>query len=142
MEAQRDYPIETFDPLLRDLVGWGLVTRQEGRTRTPWRLVTAAQRRLDELLPTVVPAGAVIYLDHLCADCRQRGPTRIHEESYVCDGCWKERQGRPDAVDAVVAGSPPLSPEISGADPGRDQRPPSSPDGQNSLLVSRLSERD
>jgi hypothetical protein len=99
MEVQRDYPIETFDPLLRDLIGWGLVERQDGNAGTPWQLVPTAQRRLDELLPNPVPgAGAVVYLNRLCADCHQRGLTRLHGESYVCDGCWAERQGRLDAV--------------------------------------------
>ena len=55
MEAQRDYPIETFDPLLRDLVCWGLVTRQEGATEASWQLVPAAQKRLDELRPVGAP---------------------------------------------------------------------------------------
>jgi deazaflavin-dependent oxidoreductase (nitroreductase family) len=104
-EAQRDYPIETFDPLLRDLVCWRLVTRQEGTTGT-WQLVPRAQQRLDELLPTGAPgAVAVIYLDHLCADCHQPGPTRIHEEFYLCDRCWAERQGH---LNAVVTEPPPV----------------------------------
>ena len=33
MEAQRDYPIETFDPLLRDLVCWGLSDASGGNDR-------------------------------------------------------------------------------------------------------------
>ena len=95
MEAQRDYPIETFDPLLRDLICWGLVIRQEGTTDAPWQLVPAAQQRLAELQPTSPPhAAAVVYLDHRCADCRQRGPTRMHEECYLCERCRAERQGQ------------------------------------------------
>jgi hypothetical protein len=106
IEAQRDYPIQTFDPLLRDLVCWGLVARQEGTTGTPWQLVPTAQQRLDELLPTGAPgAVAVIYLGHLCADCHQRGTTRIHEECYLCDSCWAERRGH---LSAVVTEPPPV----------------------------------
>jgi ribosomal protein L37AE/L43A len=104
MEAQRDYPIETFDPLLRDLVCWGLVRRPEGATEGPWELVTAAQQRLDELQPASTPqAVAVVYLDHRCVDCRQRGPTRIHEDCYLCEKCWAERQ---DQLSAVVTEPP------------------------------------
>jgi hypothetical protein len=100
MEGQRHYPIETFDPLLRDLVGWGLVERPDSSPGTPWQLVATAQQRLDELVsPTqVAGAGADVYLDRRCADCRQRGLTRLHGESYVCDTCWAERQGRLNAV--------------------------------------------
>jgi hypothetical protein len=95
MEAKGDYPIETFDPLLRDLVCWGLVTRQEGTTEAGWQLVPAAQQRLGELQPASPPrAAAVVYLDHRCADCRQRRPTRIHEECYLCERCRAERQGQ------------------------------------------------
>ena len=99
MEAQRDYPIETFDPLLRDLVCWGLVARQDGMTETPWQLVPTAQQRLDELQPTGAPqAGAIVYLDHICADCRKREPTRIHEDCYLCEKCWVERESRLNSV--------------------------------------------
>jgi hypothetical protein len=99
MEAQRDYPIETFDPLLRDLVGWRLVERQDGSAGTPWQLVSAAQRRLDELFPTEgAGARAVVYLDRHCADCHQRGLTRLEGESYLCDSCSAQRQEQPQAL--------------------------------------------
>ncbi len=99
MEAERDYPIETFDPLLRDLVCWGLVKRNEETNDAPWQLAPAAQKRLDELRPASTPrAAAVVYLDHRCADCRQRGPTRIHQDCYLCEKCWAERQELPVAV--------------------------------------------
>jgi hypothetical protein len=100
MEGQRHYPIETFDPLLRDLVGWGLVERTDGVEDAPWRLVPTARQRLEELAsPTQAPgAGADVYLDRRCADCQKRGLTRLHGESYVCDTCWEERQGRLNPV--------------------------------------------
>jgi ribosomal protein L37AE/L43A len=104
MEAQPDYPIETFDSLLRDLVCWGLVTRDEGTAEARWQLVPAAHRRLEELHPASPPhAVAVVYLDHRCADCRQRGPTRIHEDSYLCQNCWADRESGAN----IVATEPP-----------------------------------
>lgn len=104
MGSQQDYPVETFDPLLRDLVCWGLVTRQEGAPEAPWQLVSAAQKRLDELQPASAPhAVSVVYLDHRCADCRQRGPTRIHEDCYLCEKCRVERQ---DPLDTVATEQP------------------------------------
>ena len=100
MEGQHHYPIETFDPLLRDLVGWGLVERTDSVEDAPWQLVPTARQRLEELAsPTQAPsAGADVYLDRRCADCQKRGLTRLHSESYVCDTCWEERQGRLNPV--------------------------------------------
>ncbi len=94
MAVQGHYPIERFDPLLRDLVGWGLVERRETKTRTTWQLVPDAQRRLDELAsPAPGPAtGADFYFGRLCANCHQRALTRLHGDSYMCDKCWAERQ--------------------------------------------------
>ncbi len=76
MAVQGHYPIERFDPLLRDLVGWGLVERRETKTRTTWQLVADAQRRLDELAsPAPGPAtGADFYFGRLCADCHPARP--------------------------------------------------------------------
>ncbi|MGD0255800.1 MAG: hypothetical protein ABSB99_09675 [Acidimicrobiales bacterium] len=104
MQVEKPHPIETFDSLLRDLVSWGLVERQDTdtETRTPWQLVPDAQHRLDELLSRArVPgAEADFYLDHLCADCHQRGLTKHHGGSYLCETCWTERQARLEAVGA------------------------------------------
>jgi hypothetical protein len=104
MEVQPEYPIETFDPLLRDLVVWGLLEHHEGETGAHWQLVPSAQRRLDELAPAkVTGVGAVVYLDRLCADCRQRGLTRLYGEKYVCDSCRDERHVRRDTVAEVAS---------------------------------------
>lgn len=99
VDERRDYPVERFDPLLRDLIGWGLVERADSETGPSWQLVGPAQRRLDELSPPSASGhDAVVYLDRRCADCRQRGLTRLRDESYVCDGCWSGRQAAPDPV--------------------------------------------
>jgi hypothetical protein len=94
------WPIERFDPHLRDLVYWGLVERRGTNAKAPWQLVPEAQRRLDELQAFTVPdAAADVYLDHRCADCSRRGLTRLHGDSFVCDTCWSERQARLRVVD-------------------------------------------
>ena len=102
MPVEKTHPIERFDSLLRDLVGWGLVERQDAdsETTTPWQLVRDAQHRLDELLlrGRVPGAEADFYLDHLCAVCHQRGLTKQHGGSYLCEGCWGERQARLEAA--------------------------------------------
>jgi ribosomal protein S27AE len=99
VEERREYPIERFDPLLRDLIGWGLVERDDSHPGISWRLVGSAQRRLDELSP---PRAAghdpVVYLDRRCAECQQRGMTRLHDERYVCDRCWSGRLRVPEPV--------------------------------------------
>jgi hypothetical protein len=100
MEAERHYPIETFDPLLRDLVGWGLVERRDTEAGAPWQLVPNAQQRLDELLgpARVSGIGADIFVNRLCGDCHQRRVTRLRGERYVCDRCWMDRQEAPAVV--------------------------------------------
>jgi ribosomal protein L37AE/L43A len=103
MEEKRTYRIETFDPLLRDLVAWGLVTRTDS-TRPSWRLVEAAQRRIDQLAQRSQPLDVdqLLYLDHLCVDCRDRCRTRLYEGEYVCDSCMERR-----AVEAAAPVAPP-----------------------------------
>jgi hypothetical protein len=87
------YRIETFDPLLRDLVAWGLVSRTEAEDGPSWELTDAAQRRLEEIIRPASPLDVdeLVYLDHLCADCRFRGITKLHDGVYLCDACLARR---------------------------------------------------
>jgi len=110
VETRRSYPIKTFDPLLRDLVAFGLVQRGDGAGGA-WQLSAAVQRRLDELAnPTGAPAPErLVYLDHRCASCRRRGVTRLFEGAYLCDACLQERRSPPSApplAEALPAPSP------------------------------------
>ena len=88
------YAIDRFDPLLRDLLNWGLaVTDDKSQGQSRWLLTDRAQKRLSELV-RAQPRPAtdrVVYLDHRCADCRQRLPTRLSEDVYLCDGCRTHR---------------------------------------------------
>ena len=90
---QRNFRIDRFDPLLRDLLAWGLVEKDDATDEPVWRLHQRAQERLSELVRAASPlvSDRVVYLDHLCADCRQRRPTRLVDGSYVCDACQKVR---------------------------------------------------
>lgn len=99
---QPHYRIDRFDPLLRDLLWWGLVRREEpsegaeGRGAPDdgqWVLSQEAAQRLTELAARVArpQTGQVLYLDRKCADCHQRVPTRLVEDLFLCDTC---RQGR------------------------------------------------
>jgi ribosomal protein L37AE/L43A len=82
------HPVETFDPLLRDLVAWGLVDRDDDGAGA-WRLVDAAQRRLSELVAVSGKRSAesLLYFDHLCSRCHRRELTRLIGGSYVCAPC-------------------------------------------------------
>lgn len=84
---ERARPIKTFDPLLRDLVGWGLVTRSA--TGGKWTLSEAAQRRLDELNHSVssIDASSVVYFNRRCGRCNQHRPTRLRADVYLCEPC-------------------------------------------------------
>ncbi len=93
MDDGRAYRIESFDPLLRDLVEWGLAARTETDGTASWQLSERAQRRLDEIIKPVGPLALerLVYLDHLCADCHFRGRTRLNDGIYLCDACLELR---------------------------------------------------
>ena len=94
-------PIETFDPLLRDLVGWGLVVRSDS-AKPIWRLADAAQRRLNELVLSSAPVDAesVVYFHHRCALCREQKPTRLRQSHYLCESCLARQADIHDDVPA------------------------------------------
>lgn len=94
------YPIDTFDPLLRDLVSWGLVERDEGGAGS-WRLVDAAQRRMTELIAANKPrrADAVVYFDHLCWRCHRRELTHLIDGDYICNECREKVREEQMAVE-------------------------------------------
>lgn len=86
------YDIRLFDPLLRDLVTWGLVVAKDGEPTGRWELVEAAQRRIDEVARPARQVGRerMIYLDHRCASCRTRRTTQLRGDRYLCEECLRE----------------------------------------------------
>jgi len=103
MDGDKQCPIERFDPLLRNLVSWNLVTR--GTRPHSWRLTEAAQRRLEELAASTGPVTAerMVYLDHFCADCHLPVRTRVYEGLYLCESCIERRAMPPDTEPPLVA---------------------------------------
>lgn len=82
--------VTTFDPLLRDLVRWGLVRQDEAKPAA-WVLTPEAQRRLAQLGSRVVPpAERLVYLGRRCGVCGGHGLTRLQGERYVCAPCTGE----------------------------------------------------
>jgi len=96
------YPIERFDPLLRNLVTWDLVTR--GTRPRSWRLTEVAQRRLDELAGSSSPVRTeqMVYFNHRCAHCHLPVRTRVYDGLYLCDSCIERRALPLDAETPVV----------------------------------------
>ena len=90
-EMAPDYPIERFDPLLRDLITWDLVVKT--RTSGQWLLSDSAEQRLDELVEWSSPVDSeqMVYFDHHCADCPGHIRTRLHGGLYLCDRCRELR---------------------------------------------------
>lgn len=81
-----EHPIERFDPLLRNLLSWGLVERTaEGG----WRLRPETHARLDRLAHVTdrAEASEIVYFGHSCASCRSSGMTRLRDGVYLCDSC-------------------------------------------------------
>jgi len=103
MSGDKKYPIERFDPLLRNLVTWDLITR--GTRPRSWRLTEVAQRRLDELAGSSSPVSAeqMVYFNHRCADCQLPVRTRVHDGLYLCDSCI-ERRAMPSDADPPFVG--------------------------------------
>jgi len=80
------HPIERFDPLLRNLLAWGLVEEAEDGS---WSMRQDASARLTQLgqLTRRDAPSEVVYFGHACAICRSNGLTRRIGERYLCDGC-------------------------------------------------------
>jgi hypothetical protein len=95
-----NHRIERFDPILRNLLAWQLVARPGTDAEGGWQLVPSAQQRLSELVRSSTPPDkrTVVYLDHLCADCHQRRPTRAVGGAFLCDPCRQLRSSPPAPV--------------------------------------------
>lgn len=92
---QGGIPVETFNPLLRSLLTWGLVERREDADgNTSWELIEEVRHRLDALVPpSRTAAASLAYLDHWCARCRQQRLTHLRGERFLCESCEKAEAG-------------------------------------------------
>jgi hypothetical protein len=80
------HPLERFDPLLRNMLAWGLV--EEGPDGQ-WVLRSEVGQRLARLaqLTHRAETSAIVYFGHPCASCQASGATRLCEGRYLCDEC-------------------------------------------------------
>ncbi len=88
-------PVEAFNPLLRSLLTWELVEREEGADGGHrWVLTGEVQERLDALVPPPRrESSSLAYLDHWCARCRQQRLTHLLEGRYLCEDCQRAESG-------------------------------------------------
>jgi hypothetical protein len=86
--ALRRHPVERFDPLLRALLSWDLVSPGDGDGGTTWQLTPEAQRRVSQLARTrSQPDEAVVHLGGRCEQCRRRRTLRLSGGRLLCDDC-------------------------------------------------------
>lgn len=112
MSPMQKYPVERFDPLLRDLLAFGLIEAESG---DHWALAPEVQQRLTALLAAQRPSAAVmLHFGFACARCHASGITRLHEGEHLCDACIEQvvaEEQRPWPTAAVEDdGAPRLTP--------------------------------
>lgn len=95
--------VATFDPLLRDLVLWGLVHQVAGDDGLTWQLRPEVQDRLAEVVAArgTPPADRLLYLGRHCITCGKRALTRLSPRGYVCEACLLSEANRQAVVGAV-----------------------------------------
>lgn len=77
-----------LDPVLRELVAFGLVDKQvQGDDAATWVLSEAAQRRLSQLDRPAPDAASMFFVGHRCDRCREHAVTRRVGARYLCASC-------------------------------------------------------
>lgn len=116
--APSGIPVEAFNPLLRSLLSWGLVQRQDdGEGGFTWVLIEEAQEKLHALAPRPRRSpGALAYLDHWCARCREQKLTHLRDGRYLCERCERAESG------TVAAPTPEPKRPLRPADPETSSR--------------------
>jgi len=76
-----------LDPVLRELVAFGLVEKQVSEDRTTWALIEAAQHRLTVLDRPVPEADSMFFVGHRCDGCGEHAVTRRIGARYLCSLC-------------------------------------------------------
>lgn len=93
MSPMQKYPVERFDPLLRDLLAYGLIEAEDGDR---WALAPEVQQRLTALVATQRPStAAVLHFGFPCARCHASGITRLHDGRHLCDACIEQVLAEP-----------------------------------------------
>jgi hypothetical protein len=96
--AEEKALVHQLDPLLRELIAFGLVERAPGDGEPRWELTDAAQHRLTALHKPAPASGSMFFVGHRCDRCRDHTVTRLVDGAHLCARC----QG-----DAAVDTTPP-----------------------------------
>ncbi|MCK4177405.1 hypothetical protein ACFFRE_12780 [Aciditerrimonas ferrireducens] len=100
-EIGRQPFVHQLDPLLRDLLTFGLVERREGDGQDRWVLSQAAQDRLTFLDRPTPGASTTFVVGRRCDRCREHAVTRRIGERYLCARCETEEATGPAEVAAL-----------------------------------------
>ncbi|MDA8071417.1 MAG: hypothetical protein M0Z82_07360 [Actinomycetota bacterium] len=76
-----------FDPLLRELMAFSLVQKEERADGVSWVLTPTAQRRLSELDHPIPEASSMFVVGHRCDGCREHTVTRRVGDQLLCARC-------------------------------------------------------
>lgn len=83
-----------FDPLLRELMAFSLVQKDERADGTSWVLTSAAQQRLSALDHPMPEASSMFFVGHRCDECREHTVTRRVGDRLLCARCQAHPEER------------------------------------------------
>jgi hypothetical protein len=101
-ETGRQPFVHQLDPLLRDLLTFGLVERREGEGPDRWVLSPAAQDRLSFLDRPAPTSSTTFVVGRRCDRCREHAVTRRIGQRYLCARCETEEATGPAEVAEVA----------------------------------------
>lgn len=101
MPTAEDRPLaHQLDPLLRELMAFGLVEKRAEGEGDRWELTSAAQRRLTALDRPVPDQSSMYFVGHRCDRCRDHTVTRRVGTAHLCARCAAETGSGPVEGDA------------------------------------------
>lgn len=100
MQTTGDHPLaHQLDPVLRELMAFGLVEKSVDGPEIRWNLTRAAQQRLSALERPVPDSASMYFVGHRCDRCREHAITRRVGERYLCARCQAEQRWDPPDSD-------------------------------------------
>lgn len=79
-----------FDPLLRELLTFGLVAKDLDGDSVRWVLTEEVQRRLTSLDRPAPDQSSMFFVGHRCDRCRDHTVTRRIADARLCARCVAE----------------------------------------------------
>jgi len=91
-----------LDPVLRELVAFGLVEKHIEGDQATWVLSDAAQHRLCLLDRPAPDAASMFFVGHRCDRCREHAVTRRVGERYLCASCRAVESDSQQVINGVA----------------------------------------